>query len=136
MQLTQTQYKKLNALVAKYVMRWTLCTKDKFPNASDGKTYYIKSHSIMRRWEDDHQSQDRFWEPSNESAAAMEVLKKCAEKLQPKRIHIYAPCETGGQWMVSNCEANVKNQINQMGDTLEVAICLFAVKLFGQGRKF
>ena len=58
---------------------------------------------------------------------AMEVLKKCAEKCNKEDISI---CLRYGAWNVSQW---TKHKIEEEAETLELAICLFAKKLFSNG---
>jgi len=57
-------------------------------------------------------------------AAAMEVLKKCAEKVDQISITV---C---GTWAVCEGDGNNKDAIEAEAKTLELAICLFAKVLF------
>ena len=62
---------------------------------------------------------------SSESRHAMDVLKKCAEKLNGFELQIDGPTP----WAVRSGDPDIKCQ---HAETLELAICLFAKALFSQ----
>ncbi len=67
----------------------------------------------------------REFHPSTDPAAAMQVLEKCADKLDdPKKYNpgVSPITKSGGQWWVGN----------QHAETLPLAICLFAKQLFSK----
>ncbi len=68
--------------------------------------------------------------PTRDPAASMAVLKKCAKFLGTGRVHIYAPYGQFSFWMVSNAEVGRKIAAEASAETLELAIALFARKLF------
>ena len=71
------------------------------------------------------------WQPTVDPAAAMEVLKKCAEKISPDEAVIEIAF-SDGTWTVNH---HFHYYIEGEAKTLETAIARFARKLFGQEDK-
>jgi hypothetical protein len=61
---------------------------------------------------------------TTDPGAAMQVLEKCTETL-PRSLEI---CKDGGQFWISRTDDDDTNGV--MAETLPLAICLFAKKLF------
>lgn len=81
-------------------------------------------HPDLRRWDGE---KSYSWKPTTDPAAAMEVLKKCAEKTDQMSI-----VECIGDWVVTHGDGNDPTTPDGEGKTLELAICLFAQKLFSK----
>lgn len=116
--MTDTEKRELDAWIAERVMGWKL---DKMIWWS--RNDIDKTQSIA--WEGD-------FRPTTDPAATMEVLKRCAEKLEV----INSSIALGQQfdelvedrlfWFVSHERTKEVTE----AETLELAICLFAKKLF------
>jgi acetylornithine deacetylase/succinyl-diaminopimelate desuccinylase-like protein len=81
-------------------------------------------------WDEKYLKLEAERDSYSEKAAALEVLKKCAEKLgNSDFVHIKGSNnhKTNPKWRVGSAYHC------QDGDTLELAICLFAKKLFEKG---
>ncbi len=105
--MTAQELRELDAFIAEHVMGWkvTLGSFDQQVCKDDkGALAYIN------------------FNPTTDTTAAMEVLKKCAVRTEVKVRH------NGETWEVFG--SNSSSPISS--DTLELAICLFSKKLFDQ----
>ncbi len=80
-----------------------------------------------------HPWDSNSWNPTTDPAAALEVLKKCADKVWldnptiTKCQHFKIEIWNNGLWVVMQSE---KADMFVEDETLELSICLFAKKLF------
>lgn len=118
--MNATELRELDAWIAEHVMG-LVPYKNGITEAS--KNWWIdKSKDEIKQ----------KFNPTTDPAAAMEVLKKCAEKMEEeyddsRSIAINKERLTE-IWFVS--ETDVANGISESAKTPELAICLFAKKLF------
>lgn len=115
------ELRELDAWIAEHVMGFTLNSghPPHWYSSDSDRVYFV------RLAEDDDAA--IYWQPTTDPAAAMEVLKKCYDKcgmIDTFRTQI-KPYRFGvtGKWLPAanyECEA----------EALELAICLFAKKLF------
>ena len=73
--------------------------------------------------------------PNTDPAAAMEVLKKCIERLENDRAYPacqkYSDLDGFQGWMISALyETRNQRTFSSVAETLELAVCRFAKKLF------
>ena len=114
--MTTKELRELDAWIAEHIMRFKP-SRHKFP---------------QRLWVGVGWNHEPF-EPTTDSTAAMEVLKRCVEcgKIKGQfNIVIYRP-ESNGPWACGMKAAfGHQNVGTELAETLELAICLFAKKLF------
>lgn len=124
--MTTQELRELDAWIAEHVMGWRhaktlddLGVMDSFYDHGDILIEYRKGHLCP-------------WRPTEDSADAMDVLKKCAEKLkQDISIVLY-----DSKWDVAWVDWNAEERADlARAETLELAICLFAKQLFSQTTK-
>lgn len=122
--MTDKEMRELDAWIAEHVMGWRLSTRGGSWRSTDPG--WIDSENELQRIQEN-------WKPSTDPAAALEVLKKCADK-SDMPIEIDRKRDNGGPWRV---ETGVLSQglvaiAPRDQNTLELAICLFAKKLFSK----
>jgi hypothetical protein len=130
--MTTQELRELDAWIAEHVMGW----KKVGLLADFTKGTFICNTSadcLAEDWKKDGRT--ATWKPTTDSAAAMEVLKMCAEKCCVKMRH-----QDLGLWCVwqhqftGEMEGALDNPEGN-ATTLELAICLFAKKLFGKDKE-
>ncbi len=113
--MTTTEHQELNSYLAKHVMAWK---RHKFYNGKKKMPLY---------WLEDGDVVNTQFHPTTDPSAAMGVLKKCLEK--------------SGYGLIVDIHDDAGFSIEQRSpfnphstgeETLELAICLFAKKLFSQ----
>jgi Phage ABA sandwich domain len=127
--MTPTEQRELDAWIAEHVMgyRWTKIERR-------GKTNHLFPSEQFRFEPAVDNFNDNGGAPSftTDPAAAMEVLKRCADKVTAE----FGSLDIDGQgnsWLISaqmrgEFAADVEHETE--AKTLELAICLFAKKLF------
>lgn len=130
--MTDTELRELDAWIAENVMgyawlqpiggRYTRFYLVSPNNHKDLKPEFVFHRKSYR--DEDIENAPRY---TTDPAAAMEVLKKCSEKYSIK-----IGFDVNGKWFVSHYDAKFEGVIR--AETLELAICLFAKKLFGGGK--
>lgn len=94
------------------------------------------SHKLCSGWHSPDGSASGDWpHPTTDPAAAMEVLKKCAEQSEILAGNVmvakYRDLENFEGWRVAlDVYGMATYKIDVVSETLELAICLFAKKLF------
>jgi len=130
--MSEKERKKLEQDVAFGVMGYQRWRRDCM-HAAEGRTFWNPNTSTRHRWLDDIGPLAEPWSPTTDPAAAMEVMKKCAEKCT-----VTAECDASkAQWLVAKLEDEWRGygvvEANcKVAPTLELAICLFAKQLFSQ----
>jgi hypothetical protein len=113
---TETELRAKDAFCATHVMGWELWIPD--PDCP-----------VYRTGDTDSPTQ-KWFKPTTKSASAMKVLQKCAEKSQGFRVCIWKGATTG--LFFCGEEIGSSDIINFVkAPTLELAIVLFAEKVFG-----
>ncbi len=114
--MTPTELRELDAWIAEHVMGWKISQAG---NSGKNQSGQWKSIPIY----------------TTDPAAALEVLKKCYEKIWSdnpiitKCQHFKIEIWNNGLWVVQQSE---KIETSIESETLELAICLFAKKLFSK----
>lgn len=132
--MTDQEKRELDAWISEHVMGWHRMTFDNgFPGAARNQLVPEKFRADQYRkhgWRDGIELLDTFPKFTTDPAAAMAVLKKCAERCDAEI------CLRAGKWIVTGyCLSDVKpGQLDWdvAAPTLELAICLYAKKLFGE----
>jgi hypothetical protein len=131
--VSETELRELDAWIAENVMGWELAKDEYHARMSLSKSYCISSDKTVCFG---HQGQFSLFKPTTNPAAAMELLKKCGEQGILKgefKLPVSIFRRGDLQWVVSeNCEDAPEHEfyIVVEAETLELAICLFAKKLF------
>lgn len=127
MKMTTEQMRELDAWIAPNVMRLSLC--ERHPAILNPNEFVLSIPSKIVRARIGNNPPSNF-EPTTDPAAAMEVLKKCAEfgSLQFSVV----VWKYDGNWKIDIQAVAVKDEWKKCieAETLELAICLFAQKLF------
>ena len=123
--MSEIEMGELDAWIAENVMGWKLngvwhrVQKDEFALHKDGRVFI---HDSIRNGVC---LTVKVFDPTTDPAAAMEVLKRCAGLYAVK----VGGVDVNNLWMVANgLTPTMENTVR--ADTLELAICLFARKLF------
>lgn len=132
--MNEKELRDLDAWIAKNVFGWKPETRKMYAGENNVKGFGLNQHlgrgDCERKFINDYLFPlDRY---STDPAAAMQVLEKCAEKLAPQRLHIYAPTGACKIWLVSDCEGHNSTPSSGSAENLPEAICLFAQKLFSK----
>jgi hypothetical protein len=84
-------------------------------------------------WHNGNGAVDYLHGYTTDPAAAMEVLKKCADKVS--KIDNVCLCVRGGKWSIWYCDGDAGTICESESKTIELAICKFAKKLFGKDKE-
>lgn len=128
----QREMRDLEIWLAEHAMGWKRLTEDGEEDAD--RTFRVHAHHYGVFRTHDGGGFDQ-WEPTYYREDAMELLEKCAEFLYTKDSNIEL-----GQWLNEDTEkvewivSHDRCMVNPMGQasTLQLAICLFAKKLFSK----
>jgi Phage ABA sandwich domain len=124
--MTKNELRKLDALIAEHVMGWK---EVRF------LSYYGKGKFMVSRETGELMVYDlkgESFSPTTDPAASMQVLQKCAEKDFPT---VYKSRADESSWCVDNLRIGSginESTISISAPTLELAIALFAQKLFSK----
>jgi hypothetical protein len=133
--MTQQEMHDLDAWIAEHVFGWV---KMNFNNGYTRHNYLNKTKERANRFRKHDWAYGYHYvkhEPSytSDSAAAMEVLKKCILKCQ-NELTFAAPAPF--MWKVARLDWDSECCMElQEAETIELAICLFAKELFGKEKK-
>jgi hypothetical protein len=124
--MTDTEKRELDAWIAVNIMKWQ---EVKPWDINPGHGQFVIRHGVPVAPPPIFK-----FEPTTDPAAAMEVLKKCAAKLYPSdEVQIYGNDEDGGYVIFSPETKDAEGFVLESdAKTLELAICLFAKKLFSK----
>ncbi len=135
--MTETEMRELDAWIAEHVFGKKVHKGENlvFGSAGIGRDDFIYStgkHPTVRMW---CEEMSFSWSPTSESSAAMQVLEKCATKLDCEDMRI-GFCT--GNWSIQSvyredpgADGRIKVwALPPAKQTLPIAICLFARKLF------
>ncbi len=111
---------ELNCWIAKWVMGWKRVESPS--KIVRGKFFYNGGDTLIHYGQAGHNQLTNF-KPTNDPAAAMEVLKKCASH---SAVIITRP--TTDSWRITTRTLSVCIE----AETLELAIALFAKKIFSK----
>jgi len=92
------------------------------------------AENVFKRWMLNPESLGECPRYTNRPSAALEVLKKCAEK-NGWMSQVVIGTTAGGNYFiaVTHSEIDASFTLCTEAETLELAVCLFAKKLFGKG---
>lgn len=142
--MNEKELRELDAWIAEHVMGWKRIGRSSgkyracFRTQSGGE-FYTGRERMPIAYECDHPENEMF-APSKDPAAAMQVLEKCAEKMTNGIVAIASPM--GNQSVASTIPKTTQGWVVGMigrpsnfdveAETLTLAICRFAKKLFTQ----
>lgn len=129
--MSDEELMELNVWIAENVFGWMRWT---FDNGYTSHNYLTAQRERQdkfhrRGWVDGRYIIQTFPKSSSESADAMEVLKKCAEKLP---VSIFVSVADPGTWVCCYESPEGVGDIDADAPTLELAIARFAKKLFSK----
>lgn len=123
--------RELDAWIAEHVMGWKRCKSihslDYANRYAIDTTGAIYRHNPKRR-----DTRMSLFHPSTDPAAAMEVLKKCIAKCNEDGASLDLDLNEQSKTLINKMHYGVsyESSLDEEGETLELAICLFAKKLF------
>ena len=110
---TETDLRRIDNLIATEIFGWKILPSGNWESHSGHSYNYPED-----------------FQPTQDPAAAMEVLKKCCIKLgdeaERSPVPEWLPVEE--KWRV--VESDIADGVDAEAETLELAICLFAKKIF------
>lgn len=121
--MNQNELRELNTWIAEHVMGWIKCDVKNLDHSgrfSISDTGFVLIHAPR--------VQIKQFRPTTDTAAAFEVLKKCLDN--QREFGFGDPCfisKDGGYWLRAVKDGK---HIDGEAETLELAICLFAKKIF------
>ena len=125
---TEIELRELDAWIAEKVMQMVRITDESFSNL------------ITEHWINQDGSKLKKFKPTTDPAAAMMVLEKCAAKMKRGIVGIGSPMQRQGVasvlpretqgWSVG--KIGFPKNFDVEGETLPLAICLFAKQLFSE----
>lgn len=119
--VTEKELRELDAWIAEHVMGLKLCHRIPAILQPDEYVLSIPSKIVRAKFSS---NETKNFEPTTNPADAMAVLMKCAEKTESSNcIHVGL---LEKEWIVGHTFSNIGVE----AQTLELAICLFAKKLF------
>lgn len=120
MNMTQQELRELEAWIAENVMKWKRVSGLAVRILDD--EFFVDSNGCIGRF-------SCAWIPTTDPAAAMMVLEKCCESMA---VNVEIWKAGNGEWVCRMVVGSGFNSTNQIGvaNTLPLAICLFAKKLF------
>ena len=136
--MTDTELRELDAWIAERVMGWkTVKFINQLDNVGHGKPVAQFYHHPMEGIcisVPGQMNRIKSFLPTTDPAAAMQVLEKCCAKLEKDGMSV-GICKSADGWDVSDVFFGVGYLSDTQGDvaeTLPLAICQFAKKLFSK----